>query len=93
MTNKLSEYGHTFQVKSIACLMTDVGFMSCTHDFMSDLKLFLVTVSFDVNHFNNSEKEVNLSDRHLLDQWILSELHTLILISQDNLHQTCYFFA
>ena len=38
----------------------------------------------NIDGFNNSEKEVNLSDRHLLDQWILSELHTLILISQDN---------
>ena len=32
---------------------TDVGFMSCTNDFMSDLKLFLVTVSYDINHFYN----------------------------------------
>ena len=33
---------------------TDVGFMSCTNDFMMDLKLFLVTVSYDVHHHHNS---------------------------------------
>ena len=34
---------------------TDVGFMSCTNDFISDLKLFLVTVSYDVHHHHNSD--------------------------------------
>ena len=36
MTNKLSEYGHTFQVKSIACLMTDVGFMGQIYDILDE---------------------------------------------------------
>ena len=36
MTNKLSEYGHTLQVKSIACLMTDVGFMGQIYDILDE---------------------------------------------------------
>jgi archaellum biogenesis ATPase FlaH len=36
VTNKLSEYGHTFQVKSIACLMTDVGFMGQIYDILDE---------------------------------------------------------
>ena len=41
MTNKLAEYGHTFQVKSIACLMTDIGFMGQIYDIL------------DESHFDN----------------------------------------
>ena len=36
MTNKLSEYGHTFQIKSIACLMTDVGFVGQIYDILDE---------------------------------------------------------
>ena len=36
MTNKLAEYGHTFQVKSIACLMTDIGFMGQIYDILDE---------------------------------------------------------
>ena len=36
MTNKLAEYGHTFQAKSIACLMTDVGFMAQIYDILDE---------------------------------------------------------
>ena len=36
MTNKLSEYGHTFQVKSIACLMTDVAFVGQIYDILDE---------------------------------------------------------
>ena len=36
MANKLSEYGHTFQIKSIACLMTDVGFMGQIYDILDE---------------------------------------------------------
>ena len=35
-TNKLSEYGHTFQIKSIACLMTDIGFMGQIYDILDE---------------------------------------------------------
>ena len=41
MTNKLAEYGHTFQVKSIACRMTDIGFMGQIYDIL------------DESHFDN----------------------------------------
>jgi len=41
LTNKLAEYGHTFQVKSIACLMTDIGFMGQIYDIL------------DESHFDN----------------------------------------
>jgi len=41
VTNKLSEYGHTFQIKSIACLMTDIGFMGQIYDIL------------DESHFDN----------------------------------------
>ena len=43
---------------------TDVGFMSCTNDFISDLKLFLVTCSYDINHHRNSINSRNL--RHVI---------------------------
>jgi archaellum biogenesis ATPase FlaH len=36
VTNKLAEYGHTFQVKSIACLMTDIGFMGQIYDILDE---------------------------------------------------------
>ena len=36
MTNKLSEFGHTFQIKSIACLMTDVGFLGQIYDILDE---------------------------------------------------------
>ena len=36
MANKLAEYGHTFQVKSIACLMTDIGFMGQIYDILDE---------------------------------------------------------
>ena len=41
MANNLTEYGHTFQAKSIACLMTDVGFMGQIYDIL------------DESHFDN----------------------------------------
>ncbi len=33
---------------------TDVGFMSCTNDFISDLKLFLVTTSYDLHKYRKN---------------------------------------
>ena len=33
--------------------------MSCTNDFISDLKLFLVTVSYDVKHYRNSKEAMD----------------------------------
>ncbi|MAQ31165.1 MAG: isoleucine--tRNA ligase [Flavobacteriales bacterium] len=36
----------------------------------------------NIDGFTKAEEEIKLSDRHLLDQWILSELHTLILSVQ-----------
>ena len=41
MTDKLTDFGHTFQVKSIACLMTDIGFMGQIYDIL------------DESHFDN----------------------------------------
>ncbi len=41
MANNLTEYGHTFQAKSIACLMTDVSFMAQIYDIL------------DESHFDN----------------------------------------
>jgi len=41
LPNNLTEYGHTFQVKSIACLMTDIGFMGQIYDIL------------DESHFDN----------------------------------------
>ena len=41
---------------------TDVGMMSCTNDFMSDLKLFLISTSYDIKyrHTNSSDKYRNI---------------------------------
>jgi len=36
VANKLAEYGHTFQVKSIACLMVDVAFMGQIYDILDE---------------------------------------------------------
>ena len=34
MTNKLTEFGHTFQVKSIASLMANQTFLEQIHDIL-----------------------------------------------------------
>ena len=36
MTDKLTEFGHTFQIKSIACLMTNQTFLEQIHDILDD---------------------------------------------------------
>ena len=36
MINKLAEYGHTFQVKSVACLMKDSNFIAQIYDILDE---------------------------------------------------------
>ena len=36
MTDKLTEFGHTFQVKSIACLMKNQSFLEQIHDILDE---------------------------------------------------------
>ena len=36
MTNSLSDFGHTFQVKSVSCLMTDSGFIAQIYDILDE---------------------------------------------------------
>ena len=36
MTDKLQEFGHTFQVKSIASLMTNQTFLEQIHDILDE---------------------------------------------------------
>ena len=36
MTDKLTEFGHTFQVKSVACLMTNQTFLEQIHDILDE---------------------------------------------------------
>ena len=36
MTNKLTEFGHTFQVKSVACLMKNQSFLEQIHDILDE---------------------------------------------------------
>ena len=36
MTDKLNEFGHTFQVKSIACLMKNQTFLEQIHDILDE---------------------------------------------------------
>ena len=36
MTDKLQEFGHTFQVKSIASLMTHQSFLEQIHDILDE---------------------------------------------------------
>jgi len=36
VTNKLAEYGHTFQIKSISCLMSDSSFIAQIYDILDE---------------------------------------------------------
>ena len=36
MTNKLSDFGHTFQIKSVSCLMTDSNFIGQIYDILDE---------------------------------------------------------
>ena len=36
MINKLAEFGHTFQVKSVACLMKDSNFIAQIYDILDE---------------------------------------------------------
>ena len=36
MTNNLSDFGHTFQVKSVSCLMSDSGFIAQIYDILDE---------------------------------------------------------
>ena len=36
MTDKLTNFGHTFQVKSIACLMKNQSFLEQIHDILDE---------------------------------------------------------
>ena len=36
MTNKLSDFGHTFQIKSVSCLMSDSGFIAQIYDILDE---------------------------------------------------------
>ena len=36
MTDKLTEFGHTFQIKSITCLMTNQTFLEQIHDILDE---------------------------------------------------------
>ena len=36
MTDKLTEFGHTFQIKSIACLLKNQTFLEQIHDILDE---------------------------------------------------------
>ena len=36
MTNKLSDFGHTFQIKSVSCLMSDSSFIAQIYDILDE---------------------------------------------------------
>ena len=36
MTNSLSDFGHTFQIKSVSCLMSDSGFIAQIYDILDE---------------------------------------------------------
>ena len=36
MSDKLTEFGHTFQVKSVACLMKNQSFLEQIHDILDE---------------------------------------------------------
>ena len=64
MTNKLAEYGHTFQVKSIACLMTDIGFMGQIYDILDESHFDNDALKWIVNecklYYNEYKKPITL---------------------------------
>ena len=36
MTDKLTDFGHTFQIKSVACLMKNQTFLEQVHDILDE---------------------------------------------------------
>ena len=36
MTNNLSDFGHTFQIKSVSCLMSDSSFIAQIYDILDE---------------------------------------------------------
>tara|TARA_Y100000592_G_C5460546_1_gene313764 strand:+ start:216 stop:2135 length:1920 start_codon:yes stop_codon:yes gene_type:complete len=61
MMPKIIDYGFSYtkdlEDKNFYATLahTNVGFLTCTNDFISDLKLFLVTTSYDINNSFKSE--------------------------------------
>ena len=42
MTDKLTDFGHTFQIKSIACLITNQTFLEQIHDILDERNYLLM---------------------------------------------------